>query len=89
VVICTDYIGSCKSKYHTITTADAPLHVIQVNIERECTKNIQIQSILFPKENIFSKKSYDKLFIMMIINLSLKVSNMYFGLDLKTNHLIY
>jgi hypothetical protein len=24
VVICTDYIGSCKSNYHTITTTTAP-----------------------------------------------------------------
>jgi hypothetical protein len=25
VVICTDYIGSCKSNYHTITATTAPL----------------------------------------------------------------
>ena len=49
VVICTDYIGSCKSNYHTIMAPMAPI----LNMFGRQTKNVLNLIIQRPTSNYF------------------------------------
>jgi hypothetical protein len=47
VAICTDYTGSCKFNYHTITITSVPKHnLILVHVKKQ---NIKTKSIVSPK----------------------------------------
>jgi hypothetical protein len=46
VVMGTDYIGSCKSNYHTITATTVPERTSKIIIQLQCNTVICITSII-------------------------------------------